>query len=147
MCALCIAPKRQKKRRHLDSEQSFLRTYIAPLVISHVLVLWFQHMIPADIIPCTATTILQQSNSQRLGRRSKCPLGQIPLVRISPSAYSYGLFIALKLASGKRESASYQHSFDENRRAEAVLNPMRPRNEGTYRTSPVTTACPEDRWG
>ena len=32
-----------------------------------------------------------------------------------------------------------------------MLNPMRDKNEGTYRggegTTPVTTACPEDRWG
>ena len=39
-------------------------------------------------------------------------------------------------------------TFDENRRAVGMLNPMRD-IEGTYRggkgTTPVTTACPEDR--
>ena len=42
-------------------------------------------------------------------------------------------------------------TFDENRRAVGMLNPMRDKNEGTYRggegTTPVTTACPEDRRG
>ena len=40
-------------------------------------------------------------------------------------------------------------TFDENRRAVGMLNPMRNKNEGTYRggegTTPVITACPEDR--
>ena len=40
-------------------------------------------------------------------------------------------------------------TFDENRRAVGKLNPVRGKNEGTYRggggTTPVTTACPEDR--
>ena len=39
-------------------------------------------------------------------------------------------------------------TFDENRRAMGMLNPMRDKNEGMYRgregTTPVTTACPED---
>ena len=38
--------------------------------------------------------------------------------------------------------------FDENRRAVGMENPMRDINEGAYReegTTPVTTACPEDR--
>ena len=45
----------------------------------------------------------------------------------------------------ERESAT----FDENRRAVGMLNPMHDKIEGTYRggegTTPVTTACPEDR--
>ena len=45
----------------------------------------------------------------------------------------------------KRELAA----FDESRRALGMLNPMRDKTEGTYRggegTTPVTTACPEDR--
>jgi len=39
-------------------------------------------------------------------------------------------------------------TFDETRRAVGMLNPMRDKNEGKYRverTTPVTTACPEDR--
>ena len=39
-------------------------------------------------------------------------------------------------------------TFDENRRSAGMLNPMRDTNEGTYRgegTTPVTTACPDDR--
>ena len=40
-------------------------------------------------------------------------------------------------------------SFDENRRAVGTLNPMRVKNEGTYRggkgTAPLTTACQEGR--
>ena len=40
-------------------------------------------------------------------------------------------------------------TFDENRQAVGTLNPMRDKNEGTYRgeegTTPVTTACPEAR--
>ena len=43
-----------------------------------------------------------------------------------------------------RESAT----FDGNRGAVRVLNPMRDKNEGTYRgekgTTPVTTSCPEE---
>ena len=37
-------------------------------------------------------------------------------------------------------------TFDENRRAAGMLNPMRDKNEGTYRggegATPVTTVCP-----
>ena len=39
-------------------------------------------------------------------------------------------------------------TFDENRRAVGMLNPMRDKTEGAYQgegTTPVTTACPEDR--
>ena len=40
-------------------------------------------------------------------------------------------------------------TFDENRRAVGMLNPMRDKNQGTYwggeGATPVTTACPEDR--
>ena len=40
-------------------------------------------------------------------------------------------------------------TFDENRRAVGMLTPMRDKIEGTYRggegTTPVATACPEDR--
>ena len=40
-------------------------------------------------------------------------------------------------------------TFDENRPAVGMLNPVRDKNEGTYRwgegTTPVTTACPQDR--
>ena len=39
-------------------------------------------------------------------------------------------------------------TFDENRRAVEKLNPMLDKNEGTYQgegTTPVTTACQEDR--
>ena len=42
-------------------------------------------------------------------------------------------------------------TIDENRRAVGMLNRMRDKSEGTYRggegTTPVTTACPEDRGG
>ena len=51
------------------------------------------------------------------------------------------------LINGKRESELA--TFDENRRAVGLLNPMRDKIEGTHRggegTTPVTTACPEDR--
>ena len=61
-------------------------------------------------------------------------------------------FLAYKLMSGRRERVSSRYTFDENRRAAGMLNPMRGKHEGTYRgeegTTPVTTACPEeDRWG
>ena len=40
-------------------------------------------------------------------------------------------------------------TFDEDRQAVGMLNPMRDKNEGTYwggeRTTPVTTVCPADR--
>ena len=49
------------------------------------------------------------------------------------------------MISGKRELAT----FDENRRAVGMLNPMSDSNEGTYQggegTTPVTAVCPEDR--
>ena len=42
-------------------------------------------------------------------------------------------------------------TFDENRRAVGMLNPVRDENEGTYRggegMTPATTTCPEDRGG
>ena len=45
--------------------------------------------------------------------------------------------------SEKRELAT----FDGNRRAEGIADPMRDKNEGTHRggegTTPVTTVCPE----
>ena len=52
--------------------------------------------------------------------------------------------------SGTRESVSYLIGlFDANRRAVGTLNPMSDKNEGMYggreETTPVTTACPEDR--
>ena len=56
-------------------------------------------------------------------------------------------YLALKLISGKRESVSQQHSMKIDEQWEC-LSPMRDKIEGTYRgegTTPVTTACPEDR--
>ena len=42
-------------------------------------------------------------------------------------------------------------TFDENRRAVVMLNPMGDKIKGTYRggegTTPLTTVCPEDRRG
>ena len=59
-----------------------------------------------------------------------------------------GTFTCIKIISGKRQESELA-TFDGNRRAVGMLNPMRDKNEGTYRggegTKPVTTACPEDR--
>ena len=54
------------------------------------------------------------------------------------------------LTSGKREDRGLLiATFDGNRRAVEMLNPMREKNEGTYRggegAAPVSTARPEDR--
>ena len=69
-------------------------------------------------------------------------------VQFSPSAHTRRDFSYVKIDQRKareRELAKY----DENRRAVGMLNPMRDKNEGTYRggdgTTPVNTACPEGR--
>ena len=68
---------------------------------------------------------------------------------LTECTYRRDFFLHKKLTSGKRESVSYVATFDENRRAVGMLNPMHNKNEGTYRggegATPVTTACPEGR--
>ena len=62
--------------------------------------------------------------------------------------YSGGNFSCIKIDQRKAQERELA-TFDENRRAVGMLNPMRDKNEGTYRggegTTPVSTACPEDR--
>ena len=59
-----------------------------------------------------------------------------------------GTFSCIKIDQRKARGRELA-TFDENRRAVGMLNPMRDKNEGTYRggkgTTPVTTACPKDR--
>ena len=59
-----------------------------------------------------------------------------------------GTFSCIKIDQRKARDRELA-TFDENRRAVGMLSPMRDKNEGTYRggegTTPVTTACPEDR--
>ena len=67
---------------------------------------------------------------------------------ILPSAQLVGTFSCIKIDEQKARERELA-TFDENRRAVGMLNPMCDKNEGTYRgeegTTPVTTACPEDR--
>ena len=64
-----------------------------------------------------------------------------------PSVLAYSNLSLRLPVSGKRESELA--TFDKNRREVGMLNPMRDKIEGTYRggegTTPMTTACPEDR--
>ena len=57
-------------------------------------------------------------------------------------------FLHKKIISGKRESVSWQHSMKIDEQWEC-LTLCAIKIEGTYRggeeTTPVTTACPEDR--
>ena len=59
-----------------------------------------------------------------------------------------GTFSCIKIDPRKARERELA-AFDENRRAVGMLTPMRDKNGGTYRggegTTPVTTACPEDR--
>ena len=69
--------------------------------------------------------------------------------QFSPSASSIlvGTFSSIEI-DWRRARERELATFDENRGAVGMLNPMRDKNEGTYRgegTTPVTTACPEDR--
>ena len=75
--------------------------------------------------------------------------GQLREFESPPSAYSYkfvGTFSCAQIDSRKARERELA-KFDENRRAVGMLNPMRDKNEGTYRgaegTTPVATACPE----
>ena len=84
---------------------------------------------------------------RRLGGRTAGLLVPISWVRVSPSAYSGGLFLASK--NGERKAREGElATTDENRRAVGMLNPLRDENEGPWRgregTTPVTTPCPED---
>ena len=55
-------------------------------------------------------------------------LKSIPRVQFSPSAHTRrDFFLHKKMISGKRESVELA-TFDENRRAEGMLNPMRDKN-------------------
>ena len=59
-----------------------------------------------------------------------------------------GLFSCIKNDERKAQERELA-TFDGNRRAVGMLNPMRDKNEGTYRggegTTPVTAVSPEDR--
>ena len=59
-----------------------------------------------------------------------------------------GTFSCIKIDQRKARQRELA-TFDENRRAVGMLNPLRDENEGTYPggegMAPVTTACPEDR--
>ena len=58
-----------------------------------------------------------------------------------------GTFSCIKIDERKARDRELA-TFDENRRAVGMLNPMRDKNEkhrGREGTTPVTTACPEDR--
>ena len=61
-----------------------------------------------------------------------------------------GTFSCIKIDLQKARERELA-TFDDNRRAVGMLNPMRDKSEITYRggegTTPVTTACPEEFWG
>ena len=67
---------------------------------------------------------------------------------LTECTYSQGLFLAKKNDHRKARERELA-TFDENQRAVGMLNPVRDKNEGTYRggegTTPVTTACLENR--
>ena len=68
------------------------------------------------------------------GSRAYVPTS-ISCVRVSPCAYSQGLFVAstLIINSGKRWSVSKQHSMKIDEQWECWTYDMRDNNEGTYR--------------
>ena len=78
----------------------------------------------------------------------RASLKSILWVQFSPIAHSRRDFLHKK--SDQRTAREREFAtFGENRRAVRMLTPMSDKNEGTYRggegTTPVTTACPEDR--
>ena len=84
-----------------------------------------------------------------LGRLSSCRLKSISRVQFSPSAHNRRDFFLHEKNDQRKAREREIAAFDANRRVVGMLNPMRDKNEGTYRggegTTPVTTACPEDR--
>ena len=104
-----------------------------------------------DSFKITKIILIISRRPRWLSRLSSCLLKSIERVQFSPSAHTRrDFFLHKKMISGKRESVSQQHSMKIDEQWECwALCAIK--IEGTCRggegTTPVTTACPEDRWG